>query len=243
MNTDSRMKATSISLLCLMFSVVLSGCAVSNQSHPRDPLEPLNRKIFALNDTVDTYVMRPVAKGYDTVFPGPVKKGISNVYSNIWLVPTIANDILQLKPFKAGEASLRLLINTTVGLGGIWDPATHMGVKNHVQDMGLTLAAWGWEDSSYLVLPLIGPSTIRDTGGMAVDEYVFYPPIHLHEKSARDKVYMVRFLDTRYRLLEADKFLDDAIDKYQMQRDAYLQFRDSKIDANKGVTADDTYVE
>lgn len=226
-----------------MLTLLLSGCAVSNQSHPHDPLEGLNRKIFAFNDTVDTYVMRPVAKGYDTVLPGPVKKGISNVYSNIWLVPTIANDILQLKPFKAGEATLRLAINTTIGLGGLWDPATHMGVKEHKQDMGLTLAAWGWENSSYLVLPLIGPSTLRDTGGMAVDEFVFYPPIHMTQMSARDKVYIGRFLDARYRLLEADKFLDDALDKYQMQRDAYLQHRDSKITANKGESADDTYVE
>ena len=211
--------------------------------HPNDPYEGFNRNVFAVNDAVDSYIARPIAKGYDHITPEPVKNGISNFYSNLLLVPTIANDILQLKPFKAGEASFRLLINSTIGLAGIWDPATHMGLKHHKQDFGLTLAYWGWEKSSYFVMPLFGPSTIRDTGGFMVDEFFFYPVWHMKEANVRDKIYIVRGLDTRYKLLEADKFLEDAIDKYAMQRDAYLQHRAAKISENIGESAEDPYVE
>lgn len=231
-------------LLLILCMSVLSGCAtLTANNHPHDPFEPVNRKIFAFNDTVDHYIYKPVAKTYDAILPSPVKVSVHNFYRNVEMLPTIANDLMQFKLFRATEGSLRFLINTTVGIGGLFDPATPAGLHFQHEDFGLTLAFWGWEGASYMVIPLLGPSTTRDTIGFFAEERTIYPLAHVGEKSFRDKLYLVRGTDIRYQLLDADKLLDDALDKYSMQRDAYLQHREKEILENKGEHVQDTYVE
>lgn len=192
----------------------------------RDPLEPLNRKIFAFNDVADRYVLTPVAKSYQWVTPDPVEKGVSNVFSNLLEVTTIANDILQLKGIKAIEDTGRFFINSTVGVLGIFDVASHMGLLKNKEDLGQTLGYWGVGSGPYVVVPLLGSYTFRSGLGAFGDvntdllNYVDHIP-------TRNQSWALRTVDTRKSLFAAEKLITG--DRYTFIRDAYLQRRESLV--------------
>jgi phospholipid-binding lipoprotein MlaA len=196
----------------------------------RDPLEKFNRGIFTFNDKVDTYVLKPIATFYNTIMPKPLNEGIHNAFSNVGELPTIANDILQLNFYQMANDMWRFAINTTIGVGGLFDIASRIGLKYYANDFGLTLANYGWKNSTYLVLPFFGPSTIRDTVEIPVDYYGFSVYPRIRSESTRYQIYGVGIVDRRAQLLQYQDVLEEvAIDKYVFMRNAYMQRRAHQI--------------
>ncbi|MDP1680308.1 MAG: VacJ family lipoprotein [Burkholderiales bacterium] len=207
--------------------IALSGCATNGD--PRDPLEPLNRGIYQFNDTVDKAVMKPVAQGYKAVLPNPVRTGVGNFFSNIDDALIAVNNLLQFKFSQAASDVARLIANTTFGIGGLFDVATSFGLEKHNEDFGQTLGYWGIGDGPFLMLPLLGPSNVRDTVGL-VAYYKLDPVLNLNHIPTRNTLGALRVIDRRARLLDAEKVLDEAaLDPYTFLRDAYIQQRRSLI--------------
>ncbi|WP_322055248.1 MlaA family lipoprotein [Paraburkholderia bannensis] len=216
------MAAASLALL------VTSGCATGPDRKPGDPFEPANRAIFTFNDALDTHIAQPIAKGYQKVTPQPMRQAISNFFSNLGDISNFANDLLQLKITDATEDLMRLAMNTTFGLGGLIDFATPAGLPKHHQDFGLTMGHYGVPAGPYLVLPVFGPSSIRDGIGMGVD--VKFNLLNYIEPAVRNPMYIAQFVSTRADLLGATDLLQQAaLDKYSFVRDAYRQQRQSMI--------------
>lgn len=209
--------------------VSVSGCATTN----KDPLEGINRGIYKFNDVADRYAMRPVAKAYKAVAPTPVRTGISNFFSNLGTLTTVVNDLLQLKFAQAFTDAGRFVINSTFGIAGFIDVASMDKIEKHQEDFGQTLGYWGVGSGAYLVLPIIGPSTVRDASGLFIDTVTSDPITYLHNTGqirAHNQVRAVQLLDKRTQLLDATDLVDDAsIDPYAFMRDAYLQRRASLI--------------
>lgn len=207
----------------LGLALALTGCA--SNGDPRDPLEPLNRGIYQFNDTVDKAVMKPVAQGYRAVLPNPVRTGVGNFFSNIDDALIAVNNLLQFKFTHAASDVGRLLTNTTIGIGGLFDVATGWGLEKHNEDFGQTLGYWGIGDGPFLMLPFLGPSNVRDSVGLAV-YYQLDPVWNLNHIPTRNTLSALRVLDRRARLLDAEKVLDEAaLDPYTFLRDAYIQQR------------------
>lgn len=201
------------------------------QQPVNDPYEGFNRAMFAVNEGLDTVAIKPIAQAYDFVTPLPVRAGVGDFFGNILDVRNVLNNTLQGKLSDAGVDLGRLLINSTIGIFGLFDVASELGLQRHDEDFGQTLAVWGWEDSSFLFWPLVGPKTVRDTGGLIVDIYTD-PTWYTINKSvaARNSLVALRFVDVRASLLPSDKVVDEAaLDKYAYVRDAYLQRRRSQI--------------
>ena len=208
-------------------AAVLSGCATT-ANNPKDPFEGFNRAMFSVNEGIDV-VVKPIAKGYDTVAPMPVKAGVGNFFGNLADIWIGCNNFLQGKPVEGFSDIGRVLINTTVGIIGLFDVASEMGLEKHAEDFGQTLGKWGVGDGPYLYWPVIGPRTLRDTFGFAVDASVD-PVAHVDDVRARNTLTGVRIIDLRASLLPADKVVEEAaFDKYNYIRDAYLQNRRSAI--------------
>jgi phospholipid-binding lipoprotein MlaA len=216
-------------LIALLAAAVLSGCATTGGSEPHDPWEKFNRGTFAVNDAVDRAVLKPVAEGYVKVVPGFAREGVSNFYSNLEDVGTALNNILQGKVVEGLGDAGRFVVNSTLGIFGLWDVATPMGLEKHYEDFGQTLGWWGLQPGPYLVLPLLGPSTLRDAPARAVDPSWYYS-----EAIDPERVYwMMRGLDivrTRADLLKAEGIVQEAaLDKYSFIRDAWWQRRRSQV--------------
>jgi phospholipid-binding lipoprotein MlaA len=207
----------------------LSGCATTN----KDPLEGINRGIYKFNDVADKYAMKPVAKAYKAVAPEPVRTGISNFFSNLGTLTTIVNDLLQLKFAQAFSDAGRFVINSTFGIAGFIDVASKDNIPKHNEDFGQTLGYWGVGSGAYLVLPILGPSSVRDTTGLVVDVSTSDPITYLHnigEIRTYNQIRAVQLVDRRTQLLDAKDLVDDAsIDPYAFMRDAYLQRRASMV--------------
>ena len=215
------------SYLFIILFGLLTGCATVDD---KDPMEGYNRAIFAFNETADEYVAEPVAKAYVAVAPEPVVKGINNFFNNIRDFITFINDILQLKGEHAINDGGRVVVNTTIGLLGFIDVHSMNGGERRKEDFGQTLAFYGWENSAYFVLPLLGPSTVRDTGGLLVDSLFFDPISYIENVRVRNAIRVVQFIDARAELLNATAILDEAaLDPYAFQRDSYLQYREQLI--------------
>ena len=209
----------------------LQGCAVGR--NPVDPLENFNRGVFSLNDGVDRAVLRPVASAYRDITPSPVRTGVSNFFSNIGDVWSLANNILQLKPKESAETLLRLSFNTILGFGGVFDIATEMRLQKNPEDFGQTLGYWGMGSGPYIVLPLLGPSNLRDSIGRAVDLTVDVVA-RTDRVPVRNTLTPLRVVDTRSSLLNATDLVDQAaLDKYSFTRDAYLSRRTTLIGRDK----------
>ncbi len=213
----------------LLFPLLLALIIVPNvYASDDDPLEPMNRAIFEFNEIVDDNVLKPIAKGYKYVTPDPVEVGISNFFSNLGEIGTITNDLLQLKFAQAGRDTMRFFLNSTLGIFGIFDVATPLGLSKNKEDFGQTLGFWGVPDGPYLVLPFLGPSSFRDGPSMLVD-YELSPVEQLHHEE-RQVLQTLDIVDTRARLLRATKILDTAAkDKYIFIRESYLQKRESQV--------------
>ena len=219
----------SITLKLVLLSIVLAltGCATNGD--PRDPLEPLNRGVYKFNDAVDQAVFKPVAKGYKAVLPNPVRTGVGNFFANIDDALIAVNNLLQFKFGAALSDVGRLLTNTTIGVGGLFDVASGFGLEKHNEDFGQTLGYWGIGDGPFLMLPLLGPSNVRDAVGLAV-YYHLDPVWNLSHIPTRNTLGAIRVVDRRARLLDAEKILDEAaLDPYTFLRDAYIQQRRNLI--------------
>ena len=210
-----------------LLMVLLVGQATAQEEVDR--FEGFNRAMFSVNEALDKYALRPVAQAYDTVSPLPVKAGIGNFFGNVGELWVGANSALQGKVDDAGSSFARLLINSSVGIFGLFDVASELGFERYNEDFGQTLAVWGVDDGPYLFLPLIGSRTTRDFAGWAVDVYTD-PLSDVRPASVRVGANVLRVVDIRAGLLPADKVLEEAaLDKYAYVRDAYLQRRRSLI--------------
>ncbi len=208
---------------------LLQACATGPGAVPADPLEKVNRNIFEFNEGADRIIFRPVASAYQTVTPTPIRTGIGNFFGNVSDVWSLFNNVLQLRGRDSVEMLMRVSMNTTFGLAGVLDVATEMGLERHRQDFGLTLGRYGVPTGPYLVLPLLGSSTIRDTGGFLVDSQ-FDAVTQTSHVASRNSLTVLRLVDTRARLLGAGDVLEQAaLDKYSFTRDVYLRRRNALL--------------
>ncbi|KAB0584456.1 VacJ family lipoprotein [Ideonella dechloratans] len=209
--------------------------------NPRDPYEPLNRKVFEFNDKLDANVLKPVAETYQKVVPSMVRSGVSNVLGNLGDVWSAVNQLLQGKVGNAGEMTFRVLTNTVFGIGGLMDPATELGMERRSEDFGQTLGRWGVPPGPYVVLPLLGSSTARDTAATPVDMYASLDTQLTSGTSATLGVSVLKVVNTRANLLGASQLLDQiALDRYSFIRDAYLARRRSQVYDGNPPDDDDT---
>ena len=210
----------------LAASVTLVGCASTQATHPQDPYEGYNRSMTRFNDVVDDALLKPVATAYKTVTPQPVRTGVTNFFGNIGDLWSMVNHALQGNGEQTYNHMVRFTTNTVLGIGGVLDIATEMQVPRNKQDFGLTLANWGVQSGPYLVLPLLGPSTVRDTVALPVDWQANVLG-DLKPMSHRNSLAGLRLVNTRANLLNATNALDGAsLDRYALIRDFYLKQRD-----------------
>lgn len=207
---------------------------IAEENSGIDPWEPMNRKIFAFNDVADRYVLTPVAKSYQWVTPNVVEKGISNVFSNLFEVTTIVNDLLQFKFAQAGADTGRFLINSTVGLLGIFDVASPLGLLQNTEDFGQTLGYWGVGPGPYIVVPILGSYNLRDSLGGYTDTYTDYFG-QIDHVPTRNSTWVLDKVHDRAALFAAEELISG--DRYTFIRDAYLQRREFLV--NDGVLHDD----
>lgn len=219
----------------LMFSVIMmTGCATTQQNErvaKIDPFEPMNRAVFSFNEAADDYVIKPIAEAYKFVLPEFVRTGVTNFFSNINDVLIAANNLLQAKPVEAANDIGRFLINSTIGVLGLFDVATDMGLDKNREDFGQTLGVWGFSDGPYVVLPFFGASNVRDTVGLAVDIETDFM-INTNKLNSDEKIAVnaLRVINRRADLLDAGQLLEDAaFDKYSFMRDGYLQRRRNQV--------------
>jgi len=217
------------SLLCVAV-VLLTGCATGPNANPKDPLEPMNRRITSFNDVLDDNVLKPVASGYKDNVPDLVQTGVRNVFNNLSDIWSTVNNGLQLKGRDTVESLARVVVNTTVGIYGLFDVASHLNLERHPEDFGQTLGYWGMPSGPYVVLPLFGPSSVRDgvsTIGVDMPNDLVKQIDHIPTRNATT---VVRLVNRRASLLGAGNMLEEAsIDKYAFTRDAYFQYRRSQI--------------
>lgn len=226
------------SLLMALLIVSLTYIApatAQDQATEQDPWEGFNRKMFAFNEVLDGYILRPLAVGYRAVLPDPVETGVDNVFLNLRELTNVFNDVLQWKWDKAANDTARFLINSTVGIAGVFDVAGHFGLlRNDGEDFGQTLASWGVGQGPYMMLPILGPSTLRRTVAIPLDIDTV-PILQIRDNTLRNTVVGVRFVALRAQLLPFDETISG--DRYLFIREAYLQNRAFLI--NDGVVEDD----
>ena len=214
-------------LFLLALALLLSGCATTRQttsSDPRDPLESWNRAVYSFNTSLDKALAKPVAKAYVAVAPQPVRTGVSNFLGNLAYPGVVVQDLLQAKPKRFVRDTGRLLVNTTVGIGGLFDPATGMGLVANNEDFGQTLGRWGIPPGPYFMLPALGPSTLRDTVGVVGDRFV--QPENYYNNNAVDwGLTGARLVSRRAQLLGTEAALERYLDPYTFVRNSYLQRR------------------
>jgi phospholipid-binding lipoprotein MlaA len=212
-------------LFALSFGITLA------DENPRDPYEGFNRAMYSVNDALDRAALKPVAKAYDAVLPLPVRAGVGNFFGNTGDLWIGINDVMQGKFADAGIDVARLLVNSTLGIFGLFDVASEIGLEKHEEDFGQTMAVWGVPSGPYLFWPLIGPRTVRDTAGWLGDTFV--DPVwsvRTRTELVRNSLVVTRFVDLRASLLPADRVIDEgSLDKYAYIRDAYFQRRRSQI--------------
>ena len=217
-------------IIAFALAFVVTGCATQNN---RDPLEGLNRGVYKFNDVADKAVIKPVATVYKNITPRPIRTGINNFFSNIGTFISTFNNLLQFKFSNAFSEAGRFVINTTFGVGGLIDLASMDHIPKYKEDFGQTLGYWGVGNGAYLVLPILGPSTLRDTTGLVVDSIAFDPIGYLHDShhvAESTVLRVVQLIDKRAELLPASDLLDSAsLDPYAFMRDAYLQRRASLV--------------
>jgi len=214
----------------IALATVLCGCASvpADQRTEADPWEPLNRTLFSVNRGIDKVTTKPLAKGYEKIIPRPVRTGITNFFKNLRTPASSINNFLQGKPKRGFTELGRFVFNSTIGIGGIFDVATAGSIESHYEDIGQTAAVWGVPDGPYVMIPFLGPSTLRDA--------ILYPllvvsnPLHHYDNtSVRDKLYILRAIELRARLLPLESTLEESKDPYITLRESYLQNREFEI--------------
>lgn len=228
-SNNTMKKSTGWAGAAVLAMVLLQGCATGPGANPSDPLEPFNRAMFGFNEGVDRAVLKPVATAYRDVTPQPVRTGVTSFFGNISDVWAIVNNLLQGKGEFAADSLARVTTNTLWGLGGIFDVATELKIPKHSEDFGQTLGVWGVGSGPYLVLPLLGPSTVRDTAGLVVDSQLDLVT-QASNVRVRNSLTTLRVVNVRANLLGAGDVLDQAaLDKYSFTREIYQQRRTSLI--------------
>jgi phospholipid-binding lipoprotein MlaA len=216
-------------LLSGLVLLALQGCATVKNADARDPWEPMNRSIYQFNDAIDTAALKPAAQLYVQVLPGMVRTGVSNFMGNLGDVWSMANSAMQLKGQATVETFMRINVNTFIGLGGILDVASEMGIEKRREDFGQTLGYWGVQPGPYVMLPLFGPSTLRDALAFPVDMQGNVTN-SLADEATRNALLVTRLVDTRAGLLKTvDAIKASSLDPYSFVRDAYLQKRRNDI--------------
>jgi len=213
----------------LAAACLLAGCASAPGADPRDPWESYNRSMTKFNTAVDNAVLKPVATGYQRVTPSVVRTGVGNFFGNLGDAWSFVNNVLQAKPEGSLHSFWRVVVNTSFGLGGVLDPATSMRLRRHSEDFGQTLGWWGVPSGPYVVLPLVGPSTLRDTAALPVDWYG-WPLTYVSDVPVRYSLMTLQVVDNRARLLSVTDLLEQgALDPYSFQRDVFLQLRRNQV--------------
>lgn len=214
--------------LQLAVMIISTGCAtIDGPPDPNDPLERFNRAMYQFNDDLDRTVLKPAAKGYAFVVPAPIDRGVTNVFGNVGDIVVLFNDLLQFKFVQGASDAGRVIINSTLGLLGLFDVATGLGLEKHNEDFGQTLGYWGLGSGPYIVLPFFGPSTVRDGAGLAVD-YVYFDPVftQIDDPAVSWGLFALDTVDARADALSVTKILEQAaLDPYVFTREAYLQRR------------------
>lgn len=236
-------------LLPALATATLIGCASTAPDgspygqNPQDPFESYNRSMYKFNDAVDRTVLTPVATGYTKVVPKPARTGVSNFFNNIGDVWSFVNNVFQLKGEESMSSFFRVAMNTTFGLGGFLDVATEMRLERYKQDFGLTLAHYGVSSGPYFILPLLGPSTIRDTAVLPINTYGNLIT-HVTPVSDRNALLGLSVVDTRANLLQAGNLLQSAsLDPYVMTRDIYMSIRNPDQQSDGSLNDEDYYKE
>lgn len=219
-----------LALACTLASaLVVGGCATGPDADPRDPLEDVNRAVFSFNELLDRVLLKPLAQGYNVVMPAPANRGVTNFFNNLSDVTSAVNNLLQLKIGRAFSDVGRVAINTTVGILGLIDVASNMNLPSYKEDFGQTLGVWGFGPGPFIVLPLIGPSSGRDTVGL-VGDWFTDPVTYIDDDGTRWALRGLNIVDTRAGLLNASRVVSQAaLDPYAFIRDAYLQRRESLV--------------
>jgi phospholipid-binding lipoprotein MlaA len=214
-------------LMGLALAGLMSGCATlpSGERDPRDRFERTNRAVYKFNDALDRGVGQPVAKAYVKLTPAPVRKGVGNFFRNLTYPTVIVNDLLQLKVKGFATDTARLVVNTTLGIGGLFDPASQFGMPTGDEDFGQTLGHWGVPPGPYMVLPVLGPSNVRDTAGLVGDHFTD-PKSYVNNNYVYWGVTGLELVDERAELLATDDVLARAYDPYAFMRNAYLERRE-----------------
>lgn len=242
-STSSRLSRVGVISAALAF---VTGCATVQTPNPNDPWESYNRTMDKINYNVDQALIRPIANTYKTLTPQPARTCISNMFNNLGDVWSAANSFLQGRPHDFFNSLGRVLFNSTMGIGGCFDVATKNGSKRIPNDFGTTLGVWGIGSGPYVVLPIIGPSTVRDgtalVGGVAAGFSQSSPITSIKNVPVRNSIMGLYFVDLRTGLLDAEELVNDiAIDRYSFIRDAYLQRRQSLIQSKLRDPFDDSY--
>ena len=234
-----RILRTTSLLAPLLFGACATTMPPDVGRNPADPWERYNRNMFAFNDALDRAVLKPIAEGYETIVPQPVRTCVSNFFANIEDVPIALNNLLQGKPVDTISDLSRVLVNTTLGIGGCFDIAGKMGIPKHEEDFGQTMGVWGSSPGPYFVIPLWGPSTVRDTFGRVADAYT-NPTNYLQEPRDRNSLFVADTIDFRASLLPAERALGNlGLDRYTAIRDVYLQRRRNLVADGKADPRDD----
>jgi phospholipid-binding lipoprotein MlaA len=199
-----------------------------------DPLGGLNHVTYQFNDFLYKAILKPTDILYNKILPGPLRQGVTNFFNNIDNLPTIVNDLLQTNFYQALSDTWRLFINTTIGIFGLFDVASRIGLEQNHEDFGLTLAYWGYKDSTYLIVPFFGPGTVRDIIGWPVDYFFFSIYPHIRDTKVRYSIYGLGVVSRSASLLQYQEVFEEAaVDKYGFMRSAYLQHRRYQIERNK----------
>lgn len=223
---------STVTCASMIGTLLLTGC-VHKGTNPVDPYESFNRKVHNFNMAIDATMLKPPARLYVAVVPGKVRKGINNAFNNIDMLPTVANDLLQAEGRWAIKDSWRFVINSTLGVGGFFDVAATFGLPPHYNDLGLTLAKWGDKNSPYIVIPFLGPSTIRDGSGWLFQFVLWTPYVYINNDAIAYGLVGLRYIDLRSQLFETERLMNEALDKYSFIRDAYLQHRSYLINGTE----------
>ncbi len=222
-------------MVLLVCAGLLNACSTTGTERvaaddDNDPFEGFNRGVFAFNERFDEFILKPVARGYDAVLPDGVKASVTSFFSNLFMPTVVVNDLLQGKLSQSGQDAARFVINTTMGIVGLFDPASDFGLPANEEDFGQTLGVWGVADGPYLVLPILGPRNLRDGVGWIADQFT-YPLNYSDNNSVVWGGRVLDIVDTRARFLPSDKVLEQAAgdDKYLFVREAYRQRRRNLI--------------
>ncbi|RKZ47451.1 MAG: VacJ family lipoprotein [Gammaproteobacteria bacterium] len=218
-------------IICVVLVVFISGCASTGVKDERDPIEGFNRTMYSFNQGMDKVLFNPIAKFYQLITPDFVERGISNIFNNIDDISIIANDILQLKIGQAYMDTARFLVNSTLGLAGFLDVSSQMGLEKHDEDFGQTLAVWGVGAGPYIVVPIFGSTTLRDSTSLIVDDMLLNPVSYLNNNDAlKAGILTLNFIDIKADLLTTNDLINEAaLDQYEFTKNAYFSRRESQI--------------